>query len=136
MIVLDCWDSGSLRFHWLPNKFTSDENLRTYLSSCAPTLCDPQDISIGWKSRRSRRRKDVMAPSPYSERLESCSFPVNWGWGESGGHEATEPRKRPGSLNMLPCEAPLSWPQLPGWPPSPLHIHEQALRPIPSEYYL
>lgn len=32
--------------------------------------------------------------------------------GESGGNEATEPRKRPGSPNILPrlpCEAPLSW---------------------------
>lgn len=39
--------------------------------------------------------------------------------GESGGNEATEPRKRPGSPNILlslPCEAPLSWLELPGWP--------------------
>lgn len=93
--------------------------------------------------------KGCCSPFLYSEGLGNCSFPINSReatdqdrameegapLGESGGNEATEPRKRPGSpsiLPCLPCEAPLSWLELPGWPALACSIHALALRPILS----
>lgn len=115
---------GSLGFLWLPKEVISEDNRRIPLLPGPSPHTHRTGQSLGIPGDPSTEPREGLALPLF------CSFPGNSGGRGVWGKEAREPRKRLGSPGILPCEAPLSWPQLPGWPPSPLRIHEQASGPF------